>query len=722
VITEWKYYCEDSGFVSNEIFCAFQDKAGNMWFGTSNGLVKRSADGGTWTTYDTTNSEIAGNVVENIIQDKEGNLWFGTLWSGVSELTTTGNWINYDIRSYSNQLVNCIMEDSSGNMWFGGQDDGWIKKMNSSGGWTTYTNSNNDTALTILPISSIITFMQDKDSNIWCASLGYGVSRLTTQKECTVYTNDVTNNIDGLMQDRKGNMWIKMRYNGVSVFNGTAWTTYNTANTPLADDHIGCMAEDSLGNMWFGSGNYQGVSKMFSDKSTWTTYTHFGEYDPDTKSYTNDDEAPYGIFGAISCIAQDRDGNMWIGSNYGLSEAICKPIDVNVDTVGIDTSAGSTSSITVKSDVSWTATTDVDWLTLSPSVGSIGNYDVTLIIDKNIYAEHSAHNNKHTSSMVADVFITGSTGTVDTIPVQIMSFKVSMDSITLSADKGQYSLITVNTNTVWKISYKQDPAWLLLISDSGFTNEEDTLTFSGCDTFYAWAAVKNMTAKPRTDTLVLSAGNLVKKVIVGQKALVSVSKDSISFDSTVNSLGSFKMSFGSDSLTNWTILVDSSWLSVDKTSGSASTASGDLEFTVNALSKNSGDSSRIAHIFISAKGINDTISAFDTINVTQKGVLTTFAGEKRSNFSSNAFALERCLENPHNGNASVTFSLAKDGYTTLKLYDIMGREIAVLVNGMMSTGRIHTVTFDASRFSTSTILARLESSGKVQIKKIRIAR
>ena len=60
------------------------DQQGRKWFGTRSGGVRRFDDAA-WTTYDTTNSELASNYVNAIATDNEWNIWFATNGGGVSK-------------------------------------------------------------------------------------------------------------------------------------------------------------------------------------------------------------------------------------------------------------------------------------------------------------------------------------------------------------------------------------------------------------------------------------------------------------------------------------------------------------------------------------------------------------------------------------------------------------------------------------------------------------
>jgi hypothetical protein len=79
-------------------------------------------------------------------------------------------------------------------------------------------------------------------------------------------------------------------------------------------------------------------------------------------------------------------------------------------------------------------------------------------------------------------------------------------------------------------------------------------------------------------------------------------------------------------------------------------------------------------------------------------------------------ALNQNYPNPFNPTTTITFTLAQDGFTTLKIYDILGREVTTLVNGEMKSGVVNTVNFNASKYSSGVYFSRLESSGNVQMK------
>jgi hypothetical protein len=81
-------------------------------------------------------------------------------------------------------------------------------------------------------------------------------------------------------------------------------------------------------------------------------------------------------------------------------------------------------------------------------------------------------------------------------------------------------------------------------------------------------------------------------------------------------------------------------------------------------------------------------------------------------------ALNQNYPNPFNPTTTITFTLAQDGFTTLKIYDVLGREVTTLVNGEMKSGMVNTVSFNASKLSSGVYFSRLKAGPFVSTKKL----
>jgi hypothetical protein len=74
------------------------------------------------------------------------------------------------------------------------------------------------------------------------------------------------------------------------------------------------------------------------------------------------------------------------------------------------------------------------------------------------------------------------------------------------------------------------------------------------------------------------------------------------------------------------------------------------------------------------------------------------------------YQLSQNYPNPFNPSTTIKFAIAQSGMTTLKVYDVMGREVTTLVNESLAAGS-YTVRFDGANLSTGTYLYVLTSGG-----------
>jgi len=83
----------------------------------------------------------------------------------------------------------------------------------------------------------------------------------------------------------------------------------------------------------------------------------------------------------------------------------------------------------------------------------------------------------------------------------------------------------------------------------------------------------------------------------------------------------------------------------------------------------------------------------------------------------NRFILHQNHPNPFNAQTSITFSLKQQGWTTLTIYDAMGEEIDVLVDGKLPEGEHH-VVYNASLLASGVYFYRIQSGYFQDMKKM----
>ncbi len=82
-----------------------------------------------------------------------------------------------------------------------------------------------------------------------------------------------------------------------------------------------------------------------------------------------------------------------------------------------------------------------------------------------------------------------------------------------------------------------------------------------------------------------------------------------------------------------------------------------------------------------------------------------------------SYELAQNYPNPFNPVTQIQYSLEQSSNVTLRVFDILGREVATLINENQNAGR-HVVDFNASDFASGIYLYRLEAGSFVQVKKM----
>ena len=85
------------------------------------------------------------------------------------------------------------------------------------------------------------------------------------------------------------------------------------------------------------------------------------------------------------------------------------------------------------------------------------------------------------------------------------------------------------------------------------------------------------------------------------------------------------------------------------------------------------------------------------------------------------FALGQNYPNPFNPSTRIKYELPRAGHVTLSVHDVLGREVALLVNEVADAG-YHEATFDGSHLSSGVYLYQLRAGDLVSVKKMLLVR
>lgn len=314
------------------------DKQGRIWKVTENdGLYIINNKTGETEHFTTTskNNPLPTNALKCIFMDKEGTIWIGTDNLGLSQIKVLQNYgvkyilegenirllkhidkdriaignRNGDVWIYDSKLSKeldhykrekntyCILKDKDGNIWEGTKGDG------------LYLNGQKKTDISF---SDIYSLYQDDKGSIWIGTFGNG---LYHNGKLFLDADYGSKRIRSLIADNKGNIWTATS-NGVYIFQSTEleknkkkYIHISEESGDLYSNEIRAMFQDSKGNFYIAE---TGVgfalldgTQFYKDRSI--HLTHFSEKD----SLINT---------MIQSFAEDRNGFIWIATEFGISK------------------------------------------------------------------------------------------------------------------------------------------------------------------------------------------------------------------------------------------------------------------------------------------------------------------------------------------------------------------------------------------------------------------
>lgn len=280
----------------------FQDKSGNLWFGTNgDGVIRYNGDS---LEYFGVKDGFGGYAVRAIVEDKKGNVWFGT----------SGGLTRYDGESFTNfnekdglvhRDVWCVTIDNDGLIWVGTFQG--ISIFNGKSFSPFYLpESQPDSTRGVTSANIVHCILEDSKGHMWFGTSGGAYKHhgkaLSLLSEEDGLCNEVVNDI---LEDRTGNMWFATHHGGVSRYNGTSFENF-TCSGAIKGEEVWSLCEDALGNIWFpaeGFGVY--AFNPQAEKMGNNGFTRYGK----NKGLASE---------AIQSIYEDRQKRLWLGGYMGL--------------------------------------------------------------------------------------------------------------------------------------------------------------------------------------------------------------------------------------------------------------------------------------------------------------------------------------------------------------------------------------------------------------------
>lgn len=682
----------NSGLPNKIVSTVSVDQSGNKWIGTYGGnLVKY--DGTNWTIFNSANSGLPNKKITSIVMDNSSNLWIGTDGGGLVKYDGT-SWIVYDTTNSGLPVngVTSIVVDSVDNVWIGTHPDFW-SGYNKGGGlakfdrtnWTVYTIFNSNL------ISNYITSIAiDQSGLLWIGTFpdfvrtySY-ISGLVRFDGTNWYTYRKSNSglpsdfVSSIKIDENNHKWIGTTEGGLARFTGTGWTKYNANNSGLPYNYVTSIALDNFGNKWVGT--YQGLTKF--DGTNWTS---FGT----------------GLSGGVDRVTVDKNNIKWLGSN-GL---------VRFD--GTNWRSYNTSNSVLTANSVYAIETDNYgnlWVGLGSHQGGLFKFNGT---NWSVYKTHNSglpHNwvNSIAIDEIGDVWV----GTLQGL-AKFNGVNWTNTYLPFSATTNTISAVTVCVNgNIW-----------VGAQEGGGLAKYDGINWTVYNT--------NNSGIPSGFVSSITSDS-IGNIYIGTKK-----EDPPFFGHGNGGLVKFDGN-------NWTVYNDTNsglpagnWIECLTIDNSGTLWIGNKmglakfdgnNWTVYNVT-NSGLPINIIHSIDVDKYGNKWIGTYSGLTVFNEGGVVSIHEEKTGYFVLENYFLSQNYPNPFNPVTKIKFTIpqtdspllggARGGLVTLKVYDIVGREIATLINEAKQPGN-YEVEFNAEGLSSGVYYYQLKSGSFIETKKMMV--
>ena len=245
----------------------------------------------------TTADGLLDNFVECINVDVDDNIWFGTSVGFQKYDPSTPDWTNFDIANYPNIVSNSIKQINStlNSIWVG--SDYGINMWNEPV-ITTYNSTN---GLASNQVQSI-DVKDNSPEDIWIGT-NQGVSYFDGNSWVSYSSPDLHwSGVNATAFDSNGDKWFASPLGGVTHFDGTTFTVYDTSNG-LLSQNVTALLIDNQDNKWIGTGS--GMSVLNASNTSFTQHTRmYIMPPPDTLNPVVD-------------IAMDSYGRIWAAIYVG---------------------------------------------------------------------------------------------------------------------------------------------------------------------------------------------------------------------------------------------------------------------------------------------------------------------------------------------------------------------------------------------------------------------
>jgi subtilisin family serine protease len=165
------------------------------------------------------------------------------------------------------------------------------------------------------------------------------------------------------------------------------------------------------------------------------------------------------------------------------------------------------------------------------------------------------------------------------------------------------------------------------------------------------------------------------------------------------------------------------WNWISGGTGQSTVGPGDIFFVISSgpYSIDPGEVIRLGFALIGGADLADLQVHADAARAKWDEILTIVAVNDEQVEVPAEFSLEQNYPNPFNPSTVITFTIPQTSFVTLKVFDLLGREVKTLVEGTRVEGR-YSVVFDAEGFPSGTYFYQLKSGSSTATRKLTLVK
>jgi len=327
---------DPSSLGSNRVSFVAEDRHGNLWLGTDEGLSVFDPKQETFTRYrhDGANSQsLNHDDLWSFCLDRSGVCWIGTNGGGLNKHTPQAERFSHVLAERNTFADNEVMnfcEDASGALWVATTTglSRWNRERNR---WQTFRHDPKNPRG--LGPGWVLAVHEDRSGNIWVGTRGGGLHKMIRQGKASSsvsaasdsdiaferFVNEPGNPqslshdiVFTIYEDREGMLWIGTDGGGLNRFDPASKTFHAYRHNPnemnsLSGVGVEAIYEDHQGCLWVGT-NDGGLNAL--DRRT-------GKI----RRFQHDHKNPNSLSNnLVTSIREDGAGNLWIGTADGLNK------------------------------------------------------------------------------------------------------------------------------------------------------------------------------------------------------------------------------------------------------------------------------------------------------------------------------------------------------------------------------------------------------------------